>query len=108
LEGGGPGFVQPAVNVKPLFPIHARLSAQSPNAVMNPVKVLSKFVQGQKWLLFHRKSSRKYCDGRQLVNCLYQAPFGRFADTGGLAHYVHQLQSGVSLEVLAEDLEGVG
>jgi GT2 family glycosyltransferase len=71
---------------------------------MNPVKALSKFVQEQKWLLFHRKSSGKDCDGRQLVNCLYQAGFGRFADTGGLAHYVHQLQSGVSLEVLAEDL----
>jgi O-antigen biosynthesis protein len=77
---------------------------RAPNAVMNPVKALSKFVQEQKWLLFHRKSSRKDCEGRQLVNCLYQAGFGRFADTGGLAHYVHQLQSGVSLEVLAEDL----
>jgi hypothetical protein len=45
---------------------------------------MSKFVQEQKWRLFHRKSSGKDCDGRQLVNCLYQAAFGRFADTGGL------------------------
>jgi O-antigen biosynthesis protein len=73
---------------------------------MNPVKALSKFVQEQKWLLFHRKSSGKASDGRQLVNCLYQAAFGRFADTGRLAHHVHRLQSGVSLVVVAEDLVG--
>jgi hypothetical protein len=73
---------------------------------MNPVKTLSKFAQEQKWLLFHRKSSGKDCDGRQVVDCLYQAAFDRFADTGGLAHYVHLLQSEVSLEVLAENLMG--
>jgi O-antigen biosynthesis protein len=38
-----------------------------------------------------------------LVNSLYRAAFGRLAEESGLAHYVHELQSGMSLESLAED-----
>jgi GT2 family glycosyltransferase/SAM-dependent methyltransferase len=40
------------------------------------------------------------------VNSLYKAAFGRIADPEGLANRIHQLQSGVSLEVLAEQLVG--
>jgi 2-polyprenyl-3-methyl-5-hydroxy-6-metoxy-1,4-benzoquinol methylase len=39
-----------------------------------------------------------------LVNSLYRTAFGRLADEDGLATYLKQLQSGVSLEALAEEL----
>jgi O-antigen biosynthesis protein len=39
-----------------------------------------------------------------LVNSFYKAAFGRLADPDGLANRIHQLQSGVSLDVLAEEL----
>ncbi len=71
---------------------------------MNPLKTLSKFVQARKWLAPPRKGYPKASDCAQLVNCLYQSAFGRFADQGGLAHSVHQLQSGVSLEAFASNL----
>jgi GT2 family glycosyltransferase len=41
-----------------------------------------------------------------LVNSLYKAAFGRLAEPEGLANRIHQLQSGVSLEVLAEEFVG--
>jgi GT2 family glycosyltransferase len=41
-----------------------------------------------------------------LANSLYKTAFGRSADPGGLANCVRQLQSGVSLEVLAEQIAG--
>jgi GT2 family glycosyltransferase len=41
-----------------------------------------------------------------LVHSLYKAAFGRFADAEGLGHRIQQLQSGVSLEALAEELAG--
>ncbi len=39
-----------------------------------------------------------------LVNSLYRTAFGRLEDENGLATHVKQLQSGVSLEALAEEL----
>ena len=71
---------------------------------MHLVEALLNFVQARNWLPFQGKSSSRECDCRPLVNCLYQAAFGRLADASGLAHYVHRLQSGVSLQVAAEDL----
>jgi predicted O-methyltransferase YrrM len=41
-----------------------------------------------------------------LVNSFYKAAFGRAADEVGLAHWTHQLQSGLPPEVLAEQLVG--
>ena len=38
-----------------------------------------------------------------LVNSLYEAAFGRLAEARGLANRIHQLQSGESLEDLAEE-----
>jgi GT2 family glycosyltransferase len=38
------------------------------------------------------------------VNSLYKMAFGRLTDSEGLANRVHQLQSGVSLEVLTEQI----
>ena len=38
-----------------------------------------------------------------LVNSLYKAAFGRLAEAEGLANRIHQLQSGESLEDLAEE-----
>ena len=40
------------------------------------------------------------------MNSLYKAAFGRLAEPEGLANRIHQLQSGVSLEVLAEEFVG--
>jgi hypothetical protein len=40
------------------------------------------------------------------VNALYKAAFGRLADPEGLANRIHQLQSGVSLEILAKEFVG--
>ena len=45
-------------------------------------------------------------DPALLVNSLYKTAFGRPADPAGLANGVLQLQSGVSLEVLAEQIAG--
>ena len=41
-----------------------------------------------------------------LVNSLYKTALGRLADQAGLAHWIKQLQSGMSLEVLAEQIVG--
>jgi GT2 family glycosyltransferase len=41
-----------------------------------------------------------------LVNSLYKTAFGRLADPEGLASHINQLQSGVSLEILAEQIAG--
>jgi hypothetical protein len=46
-------------------------------------------------------------DPSVLVNSFYKAAFGRLADPEGLANQIHQLHSGVSLEVLAEELVGL-
>ena len=43
-----------------------------------------------------------------LVNSLYKTAFGRPADPAGLANGVRQLQSGISLEVLAEQIAASG
>src|SRR5271166_2016024 len=45
-------------------------------------------------------------DPSGLVNSLYRTAFGRPADPEGLANRVNQIQSGVSLEVLAEEFAG--
>jgi hypothetical protein len=51
--------------------------------------------------------NRRYLrDPARVVNSLYKAAFGRRADPQGLANRVHQLQSGVPLETLAEELAG--
>jgi len=43
-------------------------------------------------------------DPTLLVNSMYKAAFGRHVDPAGLAYWVQQLQSGVSLEALAKGL----
>ena len=49
--------------------------------------------------------NRRYLrDPGRVVNSLYRAAFGRRADPQGLANRIHQLQSGVPLETLAEEL----
>ena len=45
-------------------------------------------------------------DPALLVNSLYKTAFGRPTDPAGLANGVRQLQSGISLEVLAEQIAG--
>jgi glycosyltransferase involved in cell wall biosynthesis len=45
-------------------------------------------------------------DPARVVNSLYQTAFGRRADPQGLANRIHQLQSGVPLEILAQELVG--
>ena len=51
-------------------------------------------------------NQRHVKDPAGLVNSLYKAAFGRLAEPEGLANRIHQLQSGVSLEVLAEEFVG--
>src|SRR5271166_5691733 len=51
-------------------------------------------------------NQRHVKDPSGLVNSLYKAAFGRLAEPEGLANRIHQLQSGVSLEVLAEEFVG--
>src|SRR5271165_406408 len=54
-----------------------------------------------------RKANPPQCgDLSVLVNSFYKAAFGRLADPEGHANIVHQLQSGISLDVLAEKLVG--
>jgi GT2 family glycosyltransferase len=65
---------------------------------------LLKFVKGRKWLLFTRKACPTASHSTQLINCLYQAAFGRSADANELAHNIQRLQSGVSPQVVAKDL----
>jgi hypothetical protein len=50
------------------------------------------------------QNQRQVEDSSLLVNALYKAAFGRLAEPGGLAQRIHQLQSGVSPQVLAEEL----
>jgi hypothetical protein len=42
-----------------------------------------------------------------LVHSLYSAAFGRLADPDGLTNCIQQLQSGVTLQVLAEELRSL-
>src|SRR5271165_4457709 len=51
-------------------------------------------------------NQRHVKDQARLVNSLYKAAFGRLAEPEGLANRIQQLQSGVSLEVLAEEFVG--
>jgi GT2 family glycosyltransferase len=51
-------------------------------------------------------NQRHVQDQARLVNCIYKAAFGRLAEPEGLANRIHQLQSGASLEVLAEEFVG--
>src|ERR1700737_5505060 len=44
------------------------------------------------------------CDPALLVNSFYKTAFGRPADPDGLANRIQQLQSGVPLVALAEEL----
>jgi glycosyltransferase involved in cell wall biosynthesis len=49
--------------------------------------------------------NRRYLrDPARVVNSLYRAAFGRRAEPEGLANRIQQLQSGVPLEILAEEL----
>jgi GT2 family glycosyltransferase len=58
-------------------------------------------------LFLGRWANRRHVkDPSGLVNSLYMAAFGRLAEPEGLANRIHQLQSGVSLEVLAEQFVG--
>ena len=58
-------------------------------------------------LFLGRWANRRHVkDPSGLVNSLYRAAFGRLAEPEGLANRIHQLQSGVSLEVLAEEFVG--
>jgi hypothetical protein len=43
-------------------------------------------------------------DPARVVNSLYKTAFGRRADPEGLANRIHQLRSGVPLEILTEEL----
>jgi SAM-dependent methyltransferase len=45
-------------------------------------------------------------DSARLVGSFYKAAFGRLAEPQGLAHHMRQLQSGLTPEVLAEQLVG--
>ncbi len=48
--------------------------------------------------------NRRYVkDQARLVNSIYKAAFGRLVEPEGLANRIHQLQSGASLEDLAEE-----
>ena len=56
-------------------------------------------------LLIGRWVNQRYLnDPARVVNCLYRTAFGRRADPQGLADRIHQLQSGVPLEVMADQL----
>jgi len=57
-------------------------------------------------LLGRWANQRHVKDQARLVNSLYKAAFGRLAEPEGLANRIQQLQSGVSLEVLAEEFVG--
>ena len=48
-------------------------------------------------------NQRHVKDQARLVNSLYKAAFGRLPEAEGLANRIHQLQSGESLEDLAEE-----
>jgi predicted SAM-dependent methyltransferase len=71
-----------------------RLLATAPDAVAMP----------QNSAATTATSLAQLSDHSLLVNSLYNAAFGCLADAGGLAHNVRALQSGKSLEDLAEDL----
>jgi O-antigen biosynthesis protein len=79
-------------------------SARSSGAAMHPIKALLRSARGLKWLPLPLKARPRESDSTQYVNCLYQAAFGRFADNVGRAHWVHRLQSGILLQVVAEDI----
>jgi len=72
--------------------------------------MLHNLVPRVKASLFYRLSVGRWVNRRYLkepsrvVNSLYKVAFGRRADPQGLATRIHQLQSGLALEILAEEL----